>query len=71
MLDLQVNDREHTDLHCDHHDSDMRCTLHHHCDTDAVVDNDNICYIIYNFDMYRSEDSVLVHHNFCNVLLVT
>jgi len=43
MFDLQLNDREHTDRHCMHHDSDMRCIYHHHCDTDALVNNDNIC----------------------------
>ena len=71
MFDLQLNDREHTNQRCVYHDSDMCCICHHHCDTDVTINNDNICCIVYNSNTCHREDSVLVHYNFYNVLLVT
>jgi len=48
----------------------LHCIYHHHCDTDVMVNNDNICCIVYNSDTYHIEDSVLVLCNFYNVQLV-
>jgi len=69
-FDHQLNDRGHTDRRCVYRDSDMHCIYDHH-DTNVSVNNDNIYYNVYSFDMLHREHSVLVHYNFYNVLLVT